>query len=161
MSVKHALLFAVIAVVATAPVAYAQEQPEPYMAIGTWKLNPEKSTGDSQQRRVRSRIHKLDHRGAGVVVNVIEQVNAEGVSSTTYFTARADGTPYPMIQLRADGTGQAGRMTESRVDSHTIQWTIRNAKGEITAEGTRVVARDGKSYSLINKQGTLVYEKQP
>jgi hypothetical protein len=131
---------------------YAQ-QPEPYQAIGTWKLNPAKSTGNSNQLKARSRIHTIENRGGGLAVNRIEQVNADGSTQAGYFTARADGTPYPMVNIRSNGPTQVGSMTETRVDAYTV---IKDADGKVTAQGTRTVAKDGKSYRL----GDLVYDKQ-
>jgi hypothetical protein len=95
-------------VLLTAAIATAQ-QPEPYQAVGTWKLNPAKSSGSSN-----------------------------------------------MIGVRSNAPPQVGSMTETRVDAHTVRWAIRDANGKVTAEGTRTVAADGKSYRL----GDLVYDKQ-
>ena len=141
-------------VVLLAAAGFAQ-QPEPYQAVGTWKLNPAKSTGSSNMLKAKSRIHVVESRGGGVTVNRIEQINADGSTQIGYFTLKADGTPYPMINVRPNGA-QVGSMTETRVDAHTVKWAIRDAAGKVTAEGTRTVAADGNSYRL----GDLVYDKQ-
>lgn len=138
------------------PVVVGAQQPEPFMAVGTWKLNPAKSTGSSNQLKAKSRIHIIENRGGGVAVNRIEQINADGSTQTGYFTGKADGTPYPMINIRSDGATQVGTMTETKVDAYTIDWAIRDASGKVTAQGKRTVATDGKSYRL----GDLVYDKQ-
>lgn len=132
------------------------QQPEPYQAIGTWKLNPAKSTGSSNMLKAKSRIHIVESRGGGVTVNRIEHINADGSTQTGYFTLKADGTPYPMIGVRSNAAPQVGSMTETRVDAHTVRWAIRDAEGKVISEGTRTVAADGKSYRL----GDLVYDKQ-
>ena len=149
------MLFACLALSLVGAALHAQ-QAEPYQATGTWKLNPAKSTGSSNQLKAKSRIHIVENRGGGVAVNRIEQINADGSSQTGYFTAKADGTAYPMINIRSDGTTQVGTMTETRVDAYSIDWAIRDASGKVTAQGRRTVAKDGKTYSL----GDLVYDKQ-
>jgi len=145
---------AAVVVFAVAARALAQ-QPEPYQALGAWKLNPGKSTGIGSQLSAKSRIHTIEDHGGGVTVNRIEQINADDSKQTLYYTARSDGTAYPMFSVRADGTVQVGTITSTRVDAYTVKWAMKNSDGKVTAEGTRTVSKDGSTYTL----GTLVYDR--
>lgn len=162
MRLIQCVMMCVAIVVLTSPGA-AQQQTEPFMAVGTWKLNPAKSTGAAgSQLQSRSRIHTIEARGGGVTVNRIEQINADGSTQTSYFTCKADGTPYPIIAINSNGTTQVGSMTETRVDASTIKWAIANSEGKVTASGIRTVSKDGKTYTLSGgaNGNALVYDRQ-
>jgi len=159
---RNLMLFAVLSLVASTGFA---QVPEAYQAVGTWKLNVSKSTGTSNQLKSRSRIHTVENRGGGVMVNKIEQINADGSKQVTYFTTKADGTDYPMISIGSDGTTNVGTMAETRVDAYTIRWVIKNADGKDTAPDVkrlRTVSKDGKTFTLSGgaNGNTTVYERQ-
>ena len=134
------------------------QQPDPGLAAGTWKLNPGRSKLAGPVPR--SRVHTIEHRGGGVVVNRIEETSADGGTVTTVWTEKADGTDYPMMLVR-DGTPTSQTIRSTRVDAYTVRWAIRNASGVVTASGTRTVSKDGTSFTnTIGDIIEAVYEKQ-
>ena len=142
--------------------AAAAQQPEPYMAIGAWKLNPAKSTGSSNQLRSRSRIHTIEDRGDGVLVNKTEQINADGSHEESHWTLKNDGREYPMLGVAADGKATVLTVSSTRVDAYTVRWAFKNTDGKVVAGGLRTVSKDGKTYTLSGgaSGSVTVYDRQ-
>ena len=162
MSVMTKLCATGLAMVAAAALLSAQAA-EPFMAVGVWKLNPAKTTFVSSQASARSRIHTIEHRGGGVVVNKVEQVTSDGSTTTEYSTMRNDGAEYPRFMIRADGKAAFGTVSSTRVDEYTTKWEYKDAAGKVTASGTRTVSKDGRTYTLRGPNttsGETVFERQ-
>lgn len=129
--------------------------------MGSWKLNVEKSKF-SPGPAPKSLNIKFEPAGAGVKVTT-DGVNADGSKGASEYTANYDGKDVPI-----KGTPNADMVSLVRKDANT---TVRTDKkdGKVVATLTRVVAKDGKSFTVAVKGTTpkgepvnnmLVWDKQ-
>ncbi len=128
-------------------------------AVGTWKLNPAKSTGSTLKSRTDVREATPD---GGIKVTRTEQ-SATGDSSESSFMYKYDGKEYP-----ATG-GQFDTVAVKRVDANTTSWEAKKTGGKFHQKGRTVISRDGKTLTQTFKgtdadgkpvHGTNVYDKQ-
>ena len=130
-------------------------------AIGTWKLNVEKSKY-SPGPAPKSTTVKYEPAGKGVKATV-EAVNADGSKMAYEYTANYDGKDVPLT-----GSPAADTVSLVRKDAMTTVRTDKKA-GKAVGILTRVMAKDGKSFTVAvegtNAKGEpvnnmLLFEKQ-
>lgn len=135
---KRTLIAAAFAIVAAAA-AVAQTDP----LVGTWILNPAKSTY-SPGPAPRSEVVTYESVGQGVTY-VVERVDAQGKAFTLRGTLMYDGRDYP-----ATGSADWDAAMSRRVDASTTE-TTRKRSGKSVQVTTRVVSADGKTLTLTTK----------
>jgi hypothetical protein len=149
---------AAIAFTASASTASAQSA---NAGMGNWKLNVEKSKY-SPGPAPKSLNIKFEPAGAGVKVTT-DGVNADGSKSASEYTANYDGKDSPI-----KGSPASDTVSLVRKDANTTVRTDKKA-GKVVATLTRVVAKDGKSFTVAvvgtNAKGEavnhmLVWDKQ-
>jgi hypothetical protein len=149
---------AAIAFTASASTASAQSE---NAGMGNWKLNVEKSKY-SPGPAPKSLNIKFEPAGKGVKVTT-DGVNADGSKSASEYTANYDGKDAPI-----KGSPAADTVSLVRKDANTTVRTDKKA-GKVMVTLTRVVAKDGKSFTVAvvgtNAKGEavnhmLVWDKQ-
>ena len=128
-------------------------------AIGTWRLNLAKSKLDPgpPPRRL-----TVTYELAGPEVTITAKgVDAQGEPIDLHFTARYDGKDYPVI-----GSPDYDTTALKRINAFRAQG-VRRKSGTVVQTFTRVIAKDGKSYTLTTKgtngqtiHDVAVYDKQ-
>jgi hypothetical protein len=138
----------------------ASAQADPF--IGTWKLNPAKSTYSGQQP-LQSRTQTVQPAAQGLLFTE-ESVNADGRAARTVLSLIYDGQPHPVIE----GGANADSVIIRRIDASTQEWTF-FTNGQPGLSGRIVFSSDGRTATWTvagkNAQGqsfnrTQVYEKQ-
>jgi hypothetical protein len=129
-------------------------------SVGTWKLNPAKSTASSTLKS-RTDVREATPDG-GVKVTRTEQM-ATGEPSNSNYTYKYDGKSYP-----ATG-GQFDTLSVKRVNANAVSWEAKKTGGKYHQKGRTVISKDGKTMTQTFKgtdadgkrvQGTNVYDKQ-
>jgi hypothetical protein len=154
---KFASIF-VLAVVACAP-AFAQNNP----AVGTWKLNVEKSKYNPGPAP-KSLTRTLEAQGDNVKYS-FDGVSAEGTGVAYSFTVAYDGKETP---ITGSMPGGADAISIKRIDANTFEATLTKA-GKVIGTAKSEISRDGK-ITTVTAQGTnadgqattssAVYDKQ-
>ncbi len=121
-------------------------------SIGTWKLNPAKSTYKPGPPPVaETRIYQAQSKG---VKTTVKTTWADRLTTTVEYPANYDGKDYPV-----SGSRDVDAVALTREDDFTSAATLKHAGKEIGV-ARRVVSRDGKtmtiSYKGINTRGDLV-----
>ena len=128
-------------------------------SVGTWKLNPAKSTSSTLKSRTDVREATPD---GGVKVARTEEL-AAGVSSSSTYTYKYDGKEYP-----ATG-GEFDTVAVKRVNANTTSWEAKKTGGKFHQKGRTIVSKDGKTLTQSFKgtdaegkpvHGTNVYDRQ-
>jgi hypothetical protein len=149
-----------VSVAGAAFVNAAWAQPDP-RSLGTWKLNVAKSKF-SPGPAPKSLTVKFEKAGQGVKLTT-EGVGADGKPSATSYTANYDGKDYPLT-----GSPIADTVALRKVDANTVERTDKKA-GKVVQTLTRVIAKDGKSFTVTVKGTTpkgepvnnvLLFDKQ-
>jgi hypothetical protein len=138
---KFAPIF-VLAAVACAP-AFAQNNP----AVGTWKLNVEKSTytpGPAPKSLTRT----LEAKGDNVKYS-FEGVSAEGTSVAYSFTVAYDGKE---SAITGSMPGGADTISIKRIDANNFETTLKKA-GNVIGTAKSEISQDGK-VTTVTAQGT-------
>lgn len=148
----------VLAAVACAPV-FAQNDP----ALGTWKLNVEKSKYNPGPAP-KSLTRTLEAQGDNVKYS-FEGVNAEGTGVAYSFTVAYDGKESP---ITGSMPGGADAISIKRIDANTLEATLTKA-GKVIGTAKSQISQDGK-VTTVTAQGTngdgqattssAVYDKQ-
>ena len=129
-------------------------------SVGTWKLNPDKST-TSNTLKSRTDVREATPDG-GVKVTRTEQM-ATGEPSDSSYMYKYDGKKYP-----ATG-GQFDTVSVKRVNANTVSWEAKKTGGKFHQTGRTVVSKDGKTLTQTFKgtdgegkpvHGTNVYDRQ-
>jgi hypothetical protein len=171
--VNHRRLFTLIAVaiavitIVIGSLAWAAQTPAGKttpLIVGTWKLNFEKSgirnvpPGVMQMRQ-----YKL--RDDGFLVGLAITVDGRGNPTFLHFTARSDGKDYPeytndlLADLLATGKQTSRTYAEKIIDEYTTEW-IDKANGKVTAQGTKVISKDGKTMTINGAGQPQVFDRQ-
>jgi hypothetical protein len=138
----------------------ASAQPD-QRAFGTWKLNVAKSKY-SPGPAPKSLTVKWEPAGKGVKLTA-EGVGAEGKPMSATYTANYDGKDYPYV-----GSPLIDTISLRRIDANTVERTDKKA-GKVVQVLTRVMAKDGKSFTVTTKgtnakgepvHNVSVFEKQ-
>jgi hypothetical protein len=145
---------AVVLCLATAAVCLASPQ------MGTWKLNEAKSKIASGMMKNTTVVYEA----AGDSVKVTTDGTApDGTAAHSEWTGKFDGKDYPVT---GDPTSDA--RSYKQMGPRTLRLTVKKG-GKVTASGTIVVSRDGKTRTVTlsgkNPQGKrvtsmAVYDKQ-
>ena len=154
---KFASIFALAAVVC-AP-AFAQNNP----AVGTWKLNVEKSKYNPGPAP-KSLTRTLEAQGDNVKYS-FDGVSAEGTGVAYSFTVAYDGKEAP---ITGSMPGGADAISIKRIDATTFEATLTKA-GKVIGTAKSEISKDGK-VTTVTAQGTnaegqattssAVYDKQ-
>jgi hypothetical protein len=132
----------VLAAVACAP-AFAQNNP----AIGTWKLNVEKSTY-SPGPAPKSLTRTLEAKGDNVKYS-FEGVSAEGTSVAYSFTVAYDGKE---SAITGSMPGGADTVSIKRIDANNFETTLKKA-GKVIGTAKSETSQDGK-VTTVTAEGT-------
>lgn len=114
--------------------------------MGTWKLNLEKSIY-SPGPAPRSLTINFEPAGKGVRLTT-QQVNADGSSISTEYTAKYDGKDYPI-----KGSPAADTVSLKRIDARTVVRTDRK-NGKTVATLRSVLSKNHKIYTVDVKSKT-------
>lgn len=154
---KFASILALGAIVC-AP-AFAQSNP----AVGTWKLNVEKSKYNPGPAP-KSLTRTLEAQGDNVKYS-FEGVSAEGTAVAYSFTVAYDGKESP---ITGSMPGGADTISIKRIDASNFETTLKKA-GKVIGTAKSEVSSDGKM-TTVTAEGTngdgqavtssAVYEKQ-
>src|SRR3954465_15991865 len=109
--------------------------------IGTWKLNPAKSTNSS----FKSGSTTIEQAGDGVKY-VVDLAGADGTAYHWSFTAKFDGKDNPVTGNSPFGDTVA----LTRVDAHPTRTTVKQGGKEMATQPTTVSA-DGKTRTTTTK----------
>ena len=158
-----AIWIAMVLAAATASAQSPPATPQPPIA-GTWKLNPEKSGVQVPPDYVEIRQYRL--RPDGYLVGLLFTGNARGLRYLQ-FTAKSDGKDYPehsdqiVADMIAAGTPTPRTYAETKIDEYTTAW-IDKVNGKITAQGRKIVSKDGQTLTItVDGQTALrVYDRQ-
>jgi hypothetical protein len=130
-------------------------------SLGTWKLNPAKSTFRPGPPPVaETRIYQGRPKG---VKTTVTTTWADRITTTVEYPANYDGKDYPV-----DGSRDVDAVALSRMDDYTSEAVLKHAGKEV-GTARRVVSKDGKSmtisYKGVNTRGdqvdnVAVYDRQ-
>jgi hypothetical protein len=128
-------------------------------AIGTWKLNVEKSKNDKMPK---SETRTYAAADGGVKLSW-KRVGADGKHSAVETTYKYDGKDYPIT-----GSSDFDSVSLKRVGSHKAEAT-QKLNGKVVGTTKRTVSKDGKTLTLVSKStnangesttSTMVYDRQ-
>jgi hypothetical protein len=126
---------------------------------GTWKLDPNKTTGPHAKSEVLTYHVTGDEEQYAV-----DEVEPDGSLFKTRYTAKFDGKAYPNKNLV---TGEITYISLKKIDDHTEVLESRSKPGgPVTMKYRRVLSGDGKTItsSIIGADGAIfsvrVFEKQ-
>jgi hypothetical protein len=139
-------------------VAIAADAADP--AIGTWKLNPEKSTRSALMFKSETRTYTAVPAG---IEMVWVRVTADNATSTVKTTFKYDGADYPVM-----GSADFDAISGKSIDANTVETTQKHM-GKKVGTTRRTVSADGKTMTLHQLFTTadghdtgslLVYDRQ-
>ena len=142
---RSAILGLVVAAFAAATTGVSAQSTDA-VGLGTWKLNVEKSKF-SPGPAPKSITTKFEAAGKSVKWTA-ERVGPDGKVIASEFTADYDGKDYPL-----KGSPTADAVSLRRIDAMTTE-RINKKDGKVVSTETRVVAKDGKSYTTTVKGTT-------
>jgi hypothetical protein len=158
---RCALRFVVVTVACLlvgSSVAFAQTDPR----IGSWKLNLEKSKYDPGSAP-KNDVRKYEATADGTKATV-ETTPASGSPVTATYTAKLDGTDYPI-----SGSPTFDTIAITLIDSNTTEVTLKKG-GKVVQTARSVVSKDGKTMTNTVKgtdangqpvHSVVVFDKQP
>jgi hypothetical protein len=128
--------------------------------IGTWKLNPSKSTFSSGPA-LKDQTRTYSQSGPNITL-VMETMDADGIKTTTRMTYQLDGKDYPV-----QGSNDFDSISGQQVDSNTAKFTQKK-DGKAVGTSTRTVSKDGKTLTTmqvtsakgVKSERVLVLDKQ-
>jgi hypothetical protein len=124
----------------------SQRDPE----LGTWVLNPAKSTYDPGPP-LKSQRRSVEGAGDGQRLRN-ETVTADGMHALVGYTAKFDGKDYPVT-----GSPYGDAVALERLDSRTVKATVKKG-GTLVLTDTRVVSSDGKVLTITQVGMSLTGE---
>jgi len=149
---------AVLIGVSTVPTAAAADT-DP--VVGTWKLNPGKSTFKSGPT-ITNQTRTYSQSGDEITLDM-KTATADGKESNTHTTYHLDGKSYPVT-----GSPDYDNLSGKKLNSHMAQFTLK--KGDkVIGRSTRTVSKDGKKLTSTSHQtlasgaksdNVLVFDKQ-
>jgi len=144
LSVAAAMSLAVLATPA------ADEQTvDPTRFAGTWRINLEKSTYSPgpPPTAVQTRVH--EDRSGGLIHLTGRTFDAQGKPVFYQSVFKCDGKGYPWV---VRGGARALSISCRAIDAYGFDYTMEDAEqGDTVATGSYVVARDGKTLTLVVK----------
>jgi hypothetical protein len=151
-------VIALIAVAGGAPIAVAADT-DP--VVGTWQLNPSKSTFTAGPA-LKSQTRTYSQSGDKITL-VMTTVAPDGKEVTTRTTYLLNGNDFPVT-----GTPDYDSLSAKRVNSNTAEFTLKKGGKEIGTT-SRTVSKDGKTLTAKTNvmtaageksQNTLVFDKK-
>ena len=118
-------------------------------AVGTWKLNLEKSKYKDGRGPKRA-THTIESAGAGIKT-IVDGVSGDGTVRHYEFTANYDGKDHPLVGNSANGD----MIALTRINATTRQ-AITKHGGQVAVTMTWVVSSDAKTLT-ITSTGTNVF----
>jgi len=149
------LMAALIGVIHVQPAAAADDP-----VVGTWKLNPGKSTFKSGPA-ITSQTRTYSQSGDEITLDM-KTVSADGKESSLHTTYHLDGKSYPVT-----GDTDYDNLIGKRLNSHMAQFTLK--KGDkVIGHSTRTVSKDGKKLTSTSREtlssgksdNVLVFDRQ-
>ncbi len=151
------LMAALIGAIGIQTAAAADSDP----VVGTWKLDPGKSTFKSGPA-ITSQTRTYTQSGNEITLDM-KTVSADGKEVTTHTTYHLDGKSYPV-----NGTPDYDSLTGKQLNSHMAQFTLK--KGDkVIGRTTRTVSKNGKKLTATTHEtlasgdksdNVLVFDKQ-
>ena len=150
-------VFVFAAILGLCSVAVSAQLPTPASnpVLGTWKLNPEKSSYSAGQPP-RSNVRQFTAVEDGYIVSTISGISAQGIPTFTLSAARYDGKNYPiynqitLVDMMINGTKTPNTQAYKVIDAYTVEITNKQ-NGRVTTVLTRTVSKDGKTMTLVTK----------
>jgi hypothetical protein len=152
---------AVLAIVAALSVITIAAAAAPDPVVGTWQLNPSKSTFTSGPA-VKSQTRTYSQSGQTITL-VMKTVGPDGKDVTTKTTYQLDGKDFPVT-----GNPDYDSLSAEQVDSNTAKFTLKRG-GKAVGTTSRTVSKDGKTLTSKSKmtsakgeksENVLVFDKQ-
>jgi hypothetical protein len=116
--------------------------------VGTWKLDPEKSTF-SPGPAPKSMTVVYSAEGADGMKIVVDVTPAEGAAQHWEMSVQYDGKEYPVT-----GNPNADMMSAKKIDDQTGESTFTKG-GKVTATNVRKLSADGKTLTITSKGVTV------
>jgi len=160
MHVPRASSLLVALVLATSTLSLHAQVPK--SQLGTWKLNPAKSTYSPGPGQKSSTV-RIEAVPAGGVKMTADGVDADGTATHNEIVTMFDGK-----EAVYKGPAQPTTRVYTRVDDRTMQWVTR-VNGKVTTTTRSTVSSDGKvrtnTATGTDEQGrtvknVLVYDRQ-
>jgi Fe-S cluster assembly iron-binding protein IscA len=108
--------------------------------LGTWKLNPEKSTyKPGPAPKSQTRVYQATKEGTRVSVTT---VNANGATTVFQFDSNADGKDYPVT-----GENDADAVSMRKVTDYISESTLKHGE-RVIAFVLREISEDGKTMKM-------------
>jgi hypothetical protein len=105
--------------------------------IGTWKLNPAKSTFGGGPA-LKSQIRTYSRSAQGITLKM-QTVSADGKETTAQTTYHLDGKDYPVT-----GNPDYDSLSGEQIDTNTAEFTLKRA-GKPVGKTRRTVSKDGQT----------------
>jgi hypothetical protein len=166
LSLMIVCALAISAVIHLGTIASAQSvQGQVPLIVGTWKLNGEKSNLRLPPDVLEIRQYRM--RPDGFLLGLLITSNAQGYHYLQ-FTAKSDGKDYPeytetlLADMIAAGKQTPRTYSEKVMDEYVTEW-IDKADGRITAQGRKIISKDGKTLTVITDSATSqprIYDRQ-
>jgi hypothetical protein len=113
-------------------------------AIGTWKLNVEKSKYEPGPPPKSATVSYEENEGG--IKRTGETVNADGQTVSFQYAAKYDGKDYPVT-----GNPNADMISLKRLNDRTVEATLKKGGKPVTTV-RRVVSRDGKTMTSLSSR---------
>jgi hypothetical protein len=110
--------------------------------VGTWKMNPTKSTFIGQP--VNNYTVIIEAQGNGLKL-IQDRVEADGKVTHIEFTAKYDGKDYPLT-----GNPDADTVSYTKPNANTTEYVYKK-NGKEVYDGRAVVSKDGKTMTRTLK----------
>src|ERR1700749_4318793 len=111
--------------------------------VGTWQLNPAKSTFTSGPNiRSQTRIYT---QAGGKISLVIKAKSADGKEVTSRTTYELNGKDFPV-----EGNPDYNSLSAKQMDSHTAEFSLKK-DGKVIGHTRRTVAANGKTMTSTSK----------
>jgi len=159
--------FAVAITVLLVSSAWSQERAGRAAAliVGTWRLNPEKSTVRLPTGAMEIRQYSV--RPDGFLVGLLITGSAPGGYHYLQFVARSDGKDYPEYSdqivgdLVAAGTPTRRSYAETVIDEYVTEW-IDKVDGRVTGKGKKTVSMDRQTLTITvdGSPQVRIYDRQ-
>jgi hypothetical protein len=152
---------AVLAIVAAVSVITIAAAAAPDPVVGTWQLNPSKSTFTAGPA-VKSQTRTYSQSGQSITL-IMKTMGPDGKEVTTKTTYQLDGNDFPVT-----GNPDYDSLSAERVDSNTAKFTLKRG-GKAVGTTSRTVSKDGKTLTAKSKmtsakgeksENVLVFDKQ-
>ena len=158
---RRVLVCAFIAMIGVAGAASMAVAADSDPVVGTWQLNPSKSTFTAGPA-LKSQTRTYSQSGDKITL-VMTTVGPDGKEVTTRTTYLLNGSDFPVT-----GTPDYDSLSAKQVNSNTAEFTLKKAGKEIGTT-SRTVSKDGKTLTAKTNvmtaaggksQNTLVFDKK-